>query len=153
MEEFVIEPLARSAILDAYPLIQLTDPQMHLQVWKTRALAAIGRGPSGPHGILVARRRTRRHICGMVWFRTERDFVQGRVLVASHLVAVDILNPRGITLALVKELAARARQQNCKLVRLVVAEGAAMAEMLPEAVLEAEPRSRVDRFTNLSFAT
>ena len=54
MEEYVIEPLARSAILNAYPLIQLTDPHMSLRAWKTRALAAIGRRGSGEHGILVA---------------------------------------------------------------------------------------------------
>jgi hypothetical protein len=153
MEEYVIEPLARSAILNAYPLIQLTDPHMSLRAWKTRALAAIGRRGSGEHGILVAKRRARQHICGMVSFQTERDFAQGRVLVASHLIAVDILNARAIMLDLVKALAVQARKQNCKLVRLVVADGAAMADMLPGAVLEAEPRSRMDRFTNLSFAT
>jgi len=153
MEEYVIEPLARCNVLSAYPLMQLTEPQMSLAAWKVLALGAIGRRGSQARGILVARRRARQHISGMVWFHTERDFALGRVLAASHLVAVDILESREIMLDLVKALAAQARLRRCKQVRLVVTEGAAMAGMLPGAVLEAEPGSRVVRVTRLSFAT
>lgn len=151
MDEYVIEPLARSNILNAYPLMQLTDPKMTLEAWKFQARAAIGRRGSGGQGILVARRRLRQHISGMVWYHTERDFALGRVLGASHLIAIDILDSRMVMLGLVRALRARAQLQGCKTVRLLMADGGLMAGMLPGAVLEAEPGSRIDYSASVIF--
>jgi hypothetical protein len=153
MDEYVIESLAQANILNAYPLVQLTDPGLGLESWKRQARAAIGTRAGSAQGILVARRRLRQHISGMVWYRTERDFAQGRVLAASNLIAVDLIDPRAIMLGLVRALGRQARLQGCRTVRLVVAQDALLAGMVPGAVLEAEPDSRVDHYVNMSFRT
>jgi hypothetical protein len=72
---------ARPAILDADPLIQLTDPQTNLQVWKTRALAAIGRGPSGPQGIL-----SRQDVTFFAKKVTKKTFAPGGVATGLPLI-------------------------------------------------------------------
>ena len=74
---------------------------------------------------MVARRQARSFPCGMFCYHTERDLAGGTVLVASHFVALDILDPRPVLAALVAELEALAARLGCSAVRTSVADGAA----------------------------
>jgi myo-inositol catabolism protein IolC len=68
----------------------MLEPKMSMEAWKALARATIGRHDSRGQGILVAGRRSRQHISGVVCFQSERDFVVGRVLAANRLIVIDI---------------------------------------------------------------
>ena len=58
----------------------------------------------GQCGIVAARREGRAFPCGLFCYRVEDDLKLGKVLIADHFVAVDLLDPASVLTALVEEL-------------------------------------------------
>lgn len=120
MSRFAVETLQPDQIRAVYPLIREVMPATSLQAWLrfARQLTAARRG--GQAGIVAARRQGRDFPCGLVCYRLDNDLEHGRVLIAEHFVAVDLLDPAAVLAALVTELEALAERLHCTAIRSVV---------------------------------
>jgi len=71
-----------------------------LAAWRRSAVHAVA-AKTASRGILTVRWRGRHHPGGLACFNVANDPADGRVLVARHVVAVDILSPERMIRALV----------------------------------------------------
>ena len=134
VQNFVVEPLAKDQIAAAYPLIREAVPSLDLPHWTRLARRLTEPRRAAQSGILVVRRRHRRHACGLFYYRKEQDLQYGTVLVANHFVALDLLDQRPVAMALVAALERLAQDLGCRAIRSVLHAGAAdMASELYQA--------------------
>lgn len=124
MADFIIGVLSRDQIRAVYPLIREAVPKLSLSSWLrfARQLTGLRRGEQC--GIVAARREGRVFPCGLFCYRVEDDLKLGRVLIADHFVAVDLLDPGAVLTALVEQLDVLAKQHGCVAVRSLVHGGA-----------------------------
>jgi hypothetical protein len=128
MTSFIVEPLPREQIRAVYPLIREAIPGLSLTAWLSFAQGAVGGGRSAGSrrgaqaGIIVARREGHGYPSGLFCYRVDPDPALGKVLVAEHFVAVDLLHPADVLAALVDELDALGKRLGCKAVRSIVHE-------------------------------
>ncbi|MDE2581134.1 MAG: hypothetical protein KGL52_05830 [Rhodospirillales bacterium] len=134
MSGISVAPLSAEQIDAAYPLVREVAPSLGRTAWRRYARRAIGGGAASGRGIMVARRAGRAFPCGLFCYQKERDLSRGDVLVASHFIALDILDARPVLSALVGELEAMAPRLGCTAVRVAVAEDASdVAQILAGA--------------------
>lgn len=145
MSRFIIQPLARDELRSVYPLIREAMPSISLAAW-----LAFARPLTGPRatlkGILAVRRDGRAFPCGLFCYRVDCHLQSGRLLIAEHFVAVDLLDPKAVLAALVAELEGLGHRLACDAVRSVVHPGErSVASRLhaaghaPEAALMLKP--------------
>jgi hypothetical protein len=120
MAEFNIGVLSRDDIRAVYPLVREAVPELNLSAWLRFARQLTGPRRGDPCGIVAARREGRAFPCGLFCYRVEDDLKLGKVLVADHFVAVDLLDPAAVVVALVEELDELARRLGCSAVRSLV---------------------------------
>jgi hypothetical protein len=84
----------------------------------------VGPRRGGQCGIVAARREGRQFPCGLFCYRVEEDLKLGKVLIADHFVAVDLLEPAAVLAALVEELDGLAKRLGCRAMRSLVHGGA-----------------------------
>ncbi|HME24437.1 MAG TPA: hypothetical protein VKI44_24410 [Acetobacteraceae bacterium] len=128
MADFIIEVLSREQNRSVYPLVREAFPTLDLAAWLrfARQLTAPRRGAQC--GIVAARREGRAFPSGLFCYRVEDDLTLGKVLVADHFVAVDLLDPASVLAALVEELDSLAKRLGCRAVRSLVHGGAPEVE-------------------------
>ncbi len=141
MHGFTIQPLARDELRSVYPLIREAMPSISLPAWLAFARPLTTRRATQT-GILAARRIGRAFPCGLFCYRVDSHLANGRLLIAEHFVAVDLLDPKAVLAALVAELERLGRRLGCDAVRSVihggeeaVANGLHAAGHAPEASL------------------
>jgi hypothetical protein len=120
MTTFCVEPLSRDQIRAVYPLIREAIPGLGLTAWLRFAQSATGARRKGHAGIIVARRESHDFPNGLFCYRVDPDPALGKILVAEHFVAVDLLHPEDVLAALVDELDALGQRLGCKAVRSIV---------------------------------
>lgn len=120
MTTFTVEPLARGQIRAVFPLIREAIPGLNLAAWLRFAQGVTGPRRGGHAGIIVARRESHDFPSGLFCYRVDPDPALGKVLVAEHFVAVDLLHPADVLAALVEELDALGQRLGCKAVRSIV---------------------------------
>jgi hypothetical protein len=125
MTSFIVEPLPRDQVRAVYPLIREAIPGLNLAAWLRFAQGAMGGRAAAARrgnqsGIIVARRQGHGFPSGLFCYRVDPDPALGKVLVAEHFVAVDLLHPADVLAALVDELDALGKRLGCKAVRSVV---------------------------------
>ncbi len=120
MTSFTVEPLTRDLIRAVYPLIREAIPGLSLSAWLRFAQAATGGRRGCQAGIIVARRNSHDFPSGLFCYRVDLDPRLGKVLVAEHFVAVDLLHPEEVLAALVAELDALGNRLGCKAVHGIV---------------------------------
>lgn len=125
MSGISVTPLSAEQIDTVYPLVREVAPGLGAAEWRRYARRAIGTARAGHGGIMVARRQGRPFPCGLFSYRKEQELGRGPVLVASHFVALDILDPRPVLAALVRELEALAPRLGCAAMRVSVGKDAA----------------------------
>lgn len=103
-----------------YPLLREAVPGLTLPAWLRFARRVAGPRRAGQSGIMVVRRGPRPMPCGLFIWRRDEDLEHGAVLVAEHLVAIDLLDPEPVMAALVVELEALAQRLGCGGVRTMV---------------------------------
>ena len=120
MADIDVHTLAPDQVRSVYPLIRQVVPTLDLAGWRRFARTLMH--PRRPElgGIVVATRPPRPFPCGLFCYRQEQDLTRGKVLVAEHFVALDLLEPEFVLAALVNELDALARRFDCAAVRSVV---------------------------------
>lgn len=117
--ELVVHPLVREDIRALYPLMRDAMPALAARDWIDFARRMAARRDAKA-GILVARWAGRRHACGSVCFRRQIDLRYGPVLDAEYLVAMDLLRPHAVRLALLDALETTAADLGCVAIRSVV---------------------------------
>jgi hypothetical protein len=120
MTSFSVEPLARNQLRAVYPLIREVISGLSLTAWLRFAQSAMSARRGGQAGIIVARREGHDFPSGLFCYRVDPDPALGKVLVAEHFVAVDLLHPDDVLGALVAELDALGERLGCKAVRSIV---------------------------------
>jgi hypothetical protein len=149
MSGFTVTALAPDQIRAVFPLIREVMPAIDLAGWIefARQLTNPRRGVQS--GIIAARREGRAFPCGLFCYRVDNDLAQGKVLIAEHFVAVDLLDTKAVLDALVAELDALGQRLGCNAVRSVVhggtsevAGGLVAAGHAPEASLLLKPLPR-----------
>jgi hypothetical protein len=153
MPKFVVEPLSRTAILNAYPLVHLAVPTLDLPAWRRFARLALDRRRGTLAGILVARRAARRHICGLVCYRREPDMILGQVLQARNLIAIDMLDTQSIVLALISSLRPLAKANGCSSVHLMMPDTEFAASLLHNLIAHLDRRFAFNRWVDVTFST
>lgn len=127
-------PAARAGTV--FPLLREAIPGLSLHAWRHFARRITAPSRASQSGIIVARRAPRPMPCGLFIWRRDADLEHGTVLVAEHLVAVDLLDPEPVRAALVQELEALAKRLGCGGIRtMVIRPGAAIAARLLAAHL------------------
>jgi hypothetical protein len=121
MKEFIVQALVAAKIADAYAFVNLSMPGLDARMWR-RYASDIMKHSARKSGILVIRRTTRAHICGLVSYRCEIDLQSGRVLQARYLSAIDMLDPTPILSVLLDSLTRVARHSHCKTIRIILPE-------------------------------
>ena len=130
MPVYDVEALSRTAISDAFPIVHLVMPKLDLQAWQRFAQSSLHTSRDRPAGILIARRRARRHISGLVCYRLEADLTCGRIIQAGNLIGIDILDPRPIILLLIRHLGRLAQLNGCTAVHIRIPDGDSAATFL-----------------------
>lgn len=121
--DVVVERLREDELRVAYPLIRCAYPSVDLPTWVRFARRLTQPGSTVRSGILAARYAGQRFPCGLFCYRRERDLCRGLVLTAEHLVAVDLLDPRPVLAALLRELDTLGARLGCDAVRIAVPPG------------------------------
>jgi hypothetical protein len=119
MSAFTVRALTRDEILSVFPLIREVMPDVALGGWTEFARRIMGRRRTSA-GIMAAWREGRSFPCGLFCYRVDQTLANGKVLIAEHFVAVDLLEPKAVLAALVEELEALGRRLECNAVRSVV---------------------------------
>jgi hypothetical protein len=158
MLTFAVETLRPDQIRSVFPLIREAIPGLDLQAWIRFARQLVGTRRGEQSGIVTARRAARSFPCGLFCYRVDNDLEHGRVLIAEHFVAVDLLEPDAVLDALVRELEALAKRLGCTAIRSVVhgpeaavAGGLSAAGHAPEGALLLKPLlAEIDQATTAS---
>jgi hypothetical protein len=124
MADFIIEVLSREQSRSVYPLVREAVPTIDLSTWLRFARRLTGKRGGGQSGIIGARRKGRTYPSGLFCYRVELDLKLGKVLIADHFVAVDLLDPAAVIAALVEELDRLAKRLGCQAVRSLMHGGA-----------------------------
>jgi len=103
-----------------FPLLREAIPALTLPAWLRFARRITAPRQAGQSGIKVARRLPRPMPCGLFIWRRNEDLEHGSVLVAEHLVAIDLLDPEPVMACLVRELEALAQRLGCGGIRTMV---------------------------------
>lgn len=114
----VTETLCRRDARLAYPLMREAVPGLTLPAWLAFARRRIG-ASDDKRGIIVARREGVPHFLGAVCYERSDNVRLGPILRAEHFVAIDLLSPQKVLLALVSGLDVMATRLGCTMIRSV----------------------------------
>jgi len=120
MSPFIVRSLPSEQLPAVYPLVREAAPSLQPAAWLRFGRQLLNAKRAGQAGIVAAWRQGRSFPCGLFCYRVDQDLLQGKVLVAEHFVAVDLLDPQAVLSALVEELEALALRLDCRAVRSVV---------------------------------
>ncbi len=123
MPHLIAERLTPDRFRAAFPLIREAMPGLDLTGWLRFARQTTASRRTERTGIVAVRRESRPYPCGLFCYRVEDDLEQGRVLIAEHFVAVDLLEPGAVLAALVAELDQLGARLGCHAVRSIVHQG------------------------------
>jgi hypothetical protein len=117
---FVCENLNLTQAGAVFPLVREAVPGLTLKAWNSFARLQANPRRAGVAGIMVIRRRARAHPCGLFVYHREHDLSHGPILLAEHVVAVDVLDSRPVMQALLHEMEALAERLGCTAIRTVL---------------------------------
>ena len=103
-----------------YPLVREAVPSLTLKAWVSFARPLTNPRRAAQVGIVAVRRIPRPLPCGLFLYRREKDLAQGEILATEYFVAVDVLDPAPVVLALAHEMDALAQRLGCTAIRALV---------------------------------
>jgi len=118
--DVTVEHLRCCELRAVYPLMRQLDASLSLASWLRYGRRLTGSTAATRSGILVARRNALAHFSGAVCYRRIRHLNDGRMLVAEHFVAMDLLHPDRVLDTLAAALDMVAAAQGCVAIRSVV---------------------------------
>lgn len=131
---FVCENLDTTQAGAVFPLLRQALPGLTLKAWLRFVRTHARPNKTDQAGVMVIRRAARAHPTGLFVYRREHDLAHGPILVAEHVIAVDVLDEKPVMQALLGELEALARRLDCAAIRTVLLRPEmVLAERLTEA--------------------
>jgi hypothetical protein len=127
MSGFTSKNLSPDQVHTVYPLVREVIPTLDLKTWTRAAKRIANPKRMDQAGIRVVLRSPRQLPCGLFLYRREYDLVHGPILIAEHMVAIDVLDPQSVMSALVSELEILAERLGCSAVRTMVLGHASLA--------------------------
>jgi hypothetical protein len=127
MSGFTYTNLLPDQVYTVYPLVREAVPTLDLKTWTRIAKRIANPRRTEQAGIRVVLRSPRQLPCGLFLYRREHDLVHGPILIAEHMVAIDVLDPQSVMSALVRELEALAERLGCSAIRTMVLGKASLA--------------------------
>lgn len=127
MSAFTCNNLLPNEVNTVYPLVREVVPTLDLKTWNRIAKRLANPRRADQAGIRVVLRSPRQMPCGLFLYRREHDLAHGPILIAEHMVAVDVLDPQSVMSALVTELDALAGRLGCSAIRTMVLGQASLA--------------------------
>ena len=127
MPGFTCKNLAPDQVYTVYPLVREVVPTLDLKTWIRIAKRVANPKRADQAGIRVVLRSPRQLPCGLFLYRREHDLAHGPILIAEHMVAVDVLDPQSVMSALVRELETLAERLGCSAIRTMVLGQASLA--------------------------
>ena len=118
--DVVVTRIAPGDIRPLFPLMRSVGPELKLSSWLSysRRMAKVKVGARA--GMMVARRRGHGLPCGAVHYRLEHNLRYGHLLTAEHFIALDLLYPHAVLVALFKALDDVATAYGCNAVRSIL---------------------------------
>ena len=120
MSDITVQMLEPNQIRSVFPLIRQVVPTLDLAGWMRFARRLVNPRRAELGGIVVAQRAARPFPSGLFCYRQQRDLTHGKVLIAEHFVALDLLHPDAVLAALLAELDALGNRFGCNAVRSVL---------------------------------
>ena len=117
---FTCENLTPDQAATVYPLLREAIPGLTLEAWLRHAKRLASPSRASQSGIMAVRREPRRLPCGLFVYHRTDDLEHGAVLVAEHMVAIDLLDPEPVMQVLVHELEQLAGRLGCGGIRTMV---------------------------------
>ncbi len=117
---FRCENLTPDHVGTVFPLLREAIPGLSLQAWLRHAKRLAHPSRARQSGIIVVRRHPRPMPCGLFIYHRADDLTHGAVLVAEHLIAIDLLDAEPAMQVLVGELEALAQRLGCGGIRTIV---------------------------------
>lgn len=117
--DVLVEPMTLGDIRPLFPLMRAIEPSLQLSAWLNYARSVVKAKPSTRAGILIARRRPQAMPCGAACYRLDRDLRYGSVLTAEHVIALDLLYPQAVLMALFDALDGLALRLGCGAIRSI----------------------------------
>ncbi len=111
--KFTTEPFRLDDVRPAYALIHSVAPDVSLAAWMRFARRAAHPRNAGRSGIIVVR-GAKSYPVGLACYRIDRDLGAASILTAHHFVALELLEARPVTMALVKGLDVLAIEHGCR---------------------------------------
>ena len=127
MSGFTSRNLSPDQVYMVYPLVREVVPTLDLKTWSRIAKRIANPKRMDQAGIRVVLRSPRQLPCGLFLYHREDDLAHGPILVADHMVAIDVLDPQSVMSALVGELEELAERLGCSAVRTMVLGQASLA--------------------------
>lgn len=117
-KRYVVKPLGKGQVLQAYPLVQTAVPYLSLEQWMAYAetLCAGRRAPSET-GVMSAQNPDG-YIYGIYCHEVETDISRGRILKVSNLVTANLYDSAGIMDRMIDSMLDMARDQGCVAVQV-----------------------------------
>ena len=134
MSEFTCHNLLPGEAATVFPLMREAVPGLELKTWLRFARKIASPRRDTQCGIIVVQRGARPLPCGLFVYHREEDLAHGPILVAEHIVALDLLDPAPVMRALVEELDRLAKELGCTAIRaMLLGETSLVATGLREA--------------------
>lgn len=127
MPGFTCQNLTAEQVHTVYPLVREAVPALDLKTWTRFAKRVANSRRTDQSGIRVVLRRPRQLPCGVFLYRREHDLTHGPIMVAEHMVAVDVLDSQSVMKVLVGDLEALAERLGCAAIRTMVLGQASLA--------------------------
>ncbi len=121
MRRLEIRSLTDQAIAQAFPLLQLTLPDLTLEDWTEFAIHHMAGSRTTEGGILTVVDE-RGYILGLLDFTIDRELAHGRTLTVKNLVALDFLDTskKDIATALIEAMEKLADERGCSAIHTLV---------------------------------
>ncbi len=118
-KQYVVKPLGKRQVMQAYPLVQTAVPQLTLEQWMTYAssLCKEAARKDAGSGVMTAQNRDG-YIYGIYCHDIETDIEHGRVLKVSNLVAANLYDSAGIMDRMIDSMMSVARGCDCAAVHV-----------------------------------
>ncbi|CAH2604411.1 conserved protein of unknown function [Rhodovastum atsumiense] len=120
MSGFACQNLRPDEVHTVYPLVREVVPTLDLKTWTRIARRIANPKRADQAGIRAVLRQPRQLPCGLFLYRREHDLAHGPILIAEHMVAMDVLDPEAVMSTLVAELEALAERLGCAAIRTMV---------------------------------
>jgi hypothetical protein len=116
-KRYLVKPLGKGQVLQAYPLVQTAVPHLTLDQWMEFA-EALCRGKTRDNAGVMSAQNPDGYIYGIYCHEVETDIKHGRILKVSNLVTANLYDSAGIMDRMIDSMIAKAQDCNCVAVQV-----------------------------------